>query len=467
MAEGGKILVVDPDRLTGAALMEWFKQTDHRISVVDSGTKAISLIESSDFDVVLSEFCLEGLGGFDLVRQMAQTRPNLPVVVIAGRYDSRTAIEVVKAGAYDFLPKPLEQSEVCRVLEEAIQSSRSAANPVNIGAESASPDDSGSDAMVGRSRAMVEVYKTLGRLSSTPVTVLILGETGTGKELVARALYQYGHRSHRPFITVNCAAIPENLLESELFGHEKGAFTGAVTTRAGKFEQAHNATLFLDEIGDMDLNLQSKLLRVLQEKRFQRVGGSAEISVDVRIIAATHRDLTAMVAEGTFREDLYYRLNVAQIELPPLRERDGDISILARYFLERFCAETSLPNMGITLSALERLEKGFWPGNVRQLQNVIRKAALNARGYSIDEANINHLMKEQNRPVSVSFFEESALILEQHPGDAHSAFLEKFESKFFEAAMNQTDNNLSKAAELLGISRFTLREKLKAYGLRD
>lgn len=467
MSDGGKILIVDPDQKTGEVLKEWFRKTDHRISRVETGTEALALLESSSFDVVLSEFRIEGLGGFDLVREMAKTRPNVPVIIIAARYDSQTAIEVVKAGAYDFLPKPLDKSEVFRAVETAIQSSKSAANHVSVGNEAFDDGAGTTDALMGRSRAMLEVYKALGRLSSTPVTVLIQGETGTGKELVARALFQHGHRSHKPFITVNCAAIPENLLESELFGHEKGAFTGAVTTRVGKFEQAHNATLFLDEIGDMDVNLQSKLLRVLQEKRFQRVGGSTEISVDVRIIAATHRDLEAMVAEKTFREDLYYRLNVARIFLPPLRDREGDVPLLARYFLERFCRESSLPNMGITEAAIDQLKKGTWPGNVRQLQNVIRKAALNARGFSIDEANIGHLMSEQTRPASFAFDDEISKILSQNEGEAHKVFLEKFESRLFEAAMKHTGNNLSKASDLLGISRFTLREKLKAYGLRD
>ncbi len=464
MKEGGKILVVDPDRFTGETLKDWFKNTGHRFLFVDTGKKALELIESTEFEVVLSEFNLPGLSGFDLVRQVALNRPHLPVVIITAKYDSRTAIEVVRAGAYDFLTKPLEKTEVHRTLEEAIQSSRSAANLVTIGSEKGLGDSfHTADSLMGESRAMMDVYKALGRLSATPVTVLIEGETGTGKELIARALFQYGHRSHRPFITVNCAAIPENLLESELFGHEKGAFTGAVTTRVGKFEQAHNATLFLDEIGDMDLSLQAKMLRVLQEKRFYRVGGTTEILVDVRIIAATHRDLQSMVAAGTFREDLYYRLNVAQIFLPPLRERIGDIPILARYFLERYSRETGFPMVGISESALKKLEEGSWPGNVRQLQNVIRKAILNARGYSIDEANIELLMRDQSRPVESSFDEALKSIFTNHPGDAHRAFLEKYESQLFKAAMKLTGNNLSKASELLGLSRFTLREKLKTY----
>lgn len=467
MANGAKILVVDHNPKTCEQLKAWFKNSDHRIFAVETGPEAIELIESSDFDVVLSEFRLQGLGGYDLVKQTKAIQANLPVVIIAEKYDSRTAIEVVKAGAFDFLPKPLDETEVHRALDDAIESSRSSAKTIQIG--STPSTDEPVDSLVGQSRAMLSVYKALGRLSAMPVTVLIQGETGTGKELVARALYQHGHRSHKPFITINCAAIPENLLESELFGHEKGAFTGAVTTRVGKFEQAHNATLFLDEIGDMDLALQAKLLRILQEKRFQRVGGSEEIAVDVRIIAATHRDLQQMVHDKTFREDLYYRLNVAQISLPPLREREGDLPILSQYFLERFCIESSLPPIGISQSALARLEQGTWPGNVRQLQNVIRKAALNARGYPIDEANIRSLMEEQSSvavgPESLS--ETMSELIQNSKGNAHKVFLERFEAELFAETLKFTKGNLSKAAEWLGISRFTLREKLKQYGLRE
>ena len=467
MAHNSHILVVDPDRAVGGILKEWFQHLDYKFSFVESGDKAVDLIETIDFDVVLTENRIPAMSGIDLVKETARKRPGLPVVIIAGKYDSRTAIEVVKAGAFEFLPKPLEQGEALRAVEEAIQASRNAARPVRIG--TGSPEEMSTrpvETLVGNSRTMLQVYKDLGRLSATPITVLIHGETGTGKELVARALYQHGHRSHRPFITVNCAAIPENLLESELFGHEKGAFTGAYTTRVGKFEQAHNATLFLDEIGDLDLSLQSKLLRVLQEKRFHRVGGADEILVDVRMIAATHRDLPTMIAEGTFREDLYYRLNVASIVLPPLREREGDIPLLARYFLKSFCRESGLPEAGMTLAAEERLKTGYWPGNVRQLQNVIRKAALNARGYSIDEGNVTALMKDQ---ISLSaarteILDEMREILSESEGDAHRAFLESFEARFLSEAMNSTGGNLSKAAQMLGISRYTLREKLKKYG---
>lgn len=323
--------------------------------------------------------------------------------------------------------------------------------------------------LVGVSDAMNQLRATIDLIAQSDATALVRGESGVGKELVARAVHYRSKRSDGPLVCMNCAALSETLLESELFGHEKGAFTGAVTTRVGKFEQAHNATLFLDEIGDMDLALQAKLLRILQEKRFQRVGGSEEITVDVRIIAATHRDLKQMVSEKTFREDLYYRLNVAQLCLPPLRDRKGDIAILSQYFLERFCAESDLAFSGISVAALDRLERGLWPGNVRQLQNVIRKAALNARGYPIDEANVRSLMEEQNSVGKESGNSKDIIaeLISENKGSAHKAFLEKFEAILFSETLKQTDGNLSKAAENLGISRFTLREKLKQYGLRS
>ncbi|MEO0415256.1 MAG: sigma-54 dependent transcriptional regulator, partial [Verrucomicrobiota bacterium] len=277
-----------------------------------------------------------------------------------------------------------------------------------------------------------------------------------------------------PLITLNCAAIPDNLLESELFGHEKGAFTGATHTRVGKFEQAHDATLFLDEIGDLDLPLQSKLLRVLQEKRFQRVGGSAEINVDVRIIAATHRDLESMVREGTFREDLFYRLNVGRIELPPLRERQGDIETLTQYFIQRFAHDMDADAIGITADAIERLDEYAWPGNVRQLQNVVRKAALSARGYAIDGALIKSLLDREATPNDPKQSENSSESLRaiaeeclQSAGDAHAEFLAKVEPTLLEIALDQTQGNLSKMSRNLGLSRLTIREKLRQYGLRD
>ncbi|MEO0416757.1 MAG: sigma-54 dependent transcriptional regulator, partial [Verrucomicrobiota bacterium] len=434
-----------------------FENSDTRILSVADGDQGRECIESEEFDAVIAEFRLEGMGGLPLVKETKSIRPNLPVIIVAGTFDSRTAIEVVKAGAFDFLPKPLDTSDLRRSITDAVECSRRSKEAVVIDPTPAQADTNG--VLIGKSRSMLRVYTDLGRLSPTPVTVLITGETGTGKELIATALYQHGHRSHKPLITLNCAAIPENLLESELFGHEKGAFTGATHTRVGKFEQAHDATLFLDEIGDLDLSLQSKLLRVLQEKRFQRVGGSSEISVDVRIIAATHRDLKAMVEEGTFREDLFYRLNVGRIELPALRERKGDVKLLVQYFLQRFTSEFDVEAIGVTPEALDLLEEYQWPGNVRQLQNIIRKAALSARGYGIDAALVKSLLDREAQPGDTSSSHESlalsSLIKESldQAGDAHAEFIQRIEPIFLKQALTSSKGNLSEMSRVLGLSR--------------
>ncbi|MBP6785214.1 MAG: sigma-54-dependent Fis family transcriptional regulator, partial [Verrucomicrobiales bacterium] len=353
---------------------EAFRDSDTRfVSVPDTESGKSEMMHRS-FDVILCNLSGGAFKGFEFLKDVHRSHPRIPIIGVAATSDTRSAIEAVKAGAFDFLSKPLAQAEVRRALREAIDCSRKGSEPVTIDPKNEFEEET--DTLVGNSRAMLDVYKALGRLSPTPVTVLIRGETGTGKELVARALFQHGHRAHRPFITVNCAAIPDNLLESELFGHEKGSFTGAIATRIGKFEQANNATLFLDEIGDLNHALQAKLLRVLQEKRFQRVGGSSEITVDTRIIAATHRPIERMIAEGEFREDLFYRLNVATIKLPPLRDRTGDIPLLVTFFLKRFSRELGLPLVTMSRGALACLESSRLPGNVRQLQNLVRKALL-------------------------------------------------------------------------------------------
>jgi len=473
MANRFRVLIVDPDGSTGEELCRHFREHDYRFTSVATPEEAREALHEQEFDAVLADSQADESGGLALLRELRGARPHLPVILIAENYESRTAIEAVKAGAFDFLPKPWEEEEIFSCLGEAVRCARSMVEPVAI--DPLDRGEPGSLSLVGTSRPMLDVYKALGRLSPTPVTVLIRGETGTGKELVARALYQHGHRAHKPFITVNCAAIPKNLIESELFGHEKGAFTGATHTRLGRFEQANGATLFLDEIGDLDLTLQAKLLRVLQEKRFQRVGGSEEILVDVRIIAATHQPIERMIDEGTFREDLFYRLNVATIALPPLREREGDMPLLVGHFVRRSAEEFLLPPVAVTPDALALLEKAPLPGNVRELQNIVRKAVLAARGFRIDAAIIREILGSENRtgsppPVSNGWDALCREIVDQHlddPGEgAHPAFLETTEPILFSAAMEACEGNLSRAATVLGISRITLREKLKRYDLR-
>lgn len=469
-------MIADPDSASIDRISAAFSRDDCYLVACGTAEEALELGRTESFDAVV---CDGSLGGprTPLVSQLRKIRPRLPVIATSGDSGSSAAIESIKAGAYDFLPKPVETDELRRIVSEAIAASRRMSKEVAIG-NAPAPDGAPGDALIGRGRAMLEVYKSLGRLTAAPITVLIRGETGTGKELIARALYQHGHRAHQPFITVNCAAIPENLLESELFGHEKGAFTGAVATRIGKFEQAHNATLFLDEIGDLDLPLQAKLLRVLQERRIQRVGGRADIPVDARIIAATHRNLERMIAAGEFREDLFYRLNVASISLPPLRDRPEDIPRLVDYFLQRHGRELEVARPAITTRALRYLEEQPWPGNVRQLQNVIRKALLHARGYAIDAPELQQILRETEQ-LSVNFDPEghvesldvlsTGIIERARRGEiaaAYPAMMETVERSLLGEALRLSAGNQAQAARWLGISRFTLRQKIKQLGLR-
>lgn len=469
------VLLVDGDPETLRVARAAFADADLRLVAVPDPDAAATERMHREFDAIVCDLSDAGFDGFDWLKTLRREGGAVPFIGVAAAKGGRSAIEAVKAGAFDFLAKPLDPSELRRAVGEAVACSRKGSEPVAIDPRDELAEDL--DSLVGNSRAMLDVYKALGRLSPTPVTVLIRGETGTGKELVARALYQHGHRAHRPFVTVNCAAIPENLLESELFGHERGAFTGATSTRIGKFEQAHQATLFLDEIGDLDHALQAKLLRVLQEKRFQRVGGSGEIAVDVRIIAATHRPLERMIAEGRFREDLFYRLNVATLKLPPLRDRSGDIPLLAGFFLRRLARELGVPPVSMAQGALSCLESARLPGNVRQLQNLVRKALLRSRGYPIDRALVEELLRETEGRDSdeapgakgeASLLEWCGRLLdeaEDGEGAAHRRALEAVETVLIGEALRRSGGNVSRTAAWLGLSRLTVREKAKRLGL--
>ena len=472
MSDPMHILMIDSDNRAVETARKALED-DEIIIVTIKNIQAINEeLTGMSFATVVCDF--GSSGKFDLkgLERVRRRFPHTPLIATTASYDSSTAIEAVKGGAFDFLPKPYETGEFRKAINEALECSKKTNEPVYIDPRNEFDDDS--DTLVGNSRAMLDVYKILGRLSPTPVTVLIRGETGTGKELVARALYQHGHRAHRPLITVNCAAIPDNLLESELFGHEKGSFTGATSTRIGKFEQANNATLFLDEIGDLDHSLQAKLLRVLQEKRFQRVGGNNEISVDVRIIAATHRPIERMITEGEFREDLFYRLNVATIKLPPLRDRVGDIPLLCNFFSRRFSKELGFSPVPFTKRAISRLESATLPGNVRQLQNIVRKALLRSRGYSIDDELIESLLDEteppENRTTSGESIEDWCRQLVAQAADdkidgIHEIAVERVEAALIEEALKKSNGDISQASKWLGLSRLTLREKGKKFGI--
>jgi DNA-binding NtrC family response regulator len=380
---------------------------------------------------------------------------------------TETAIEATQLGVYEYLIKPFEMQELLSLVEQAVVASRLMSDPVQFGEAGQARD-----AIIGNGRAMQSIYKEIGRIAAKPVSVLIRGETGTGKELIARAIYQHSDRVNAPFIAINCAAIPETLLESELFGHERGAFTGAQSRRIGRFEQADHGTIFLDEIGDMTMGTQVKLMRVLQEKNLQRLGGEELIPVDMRIITATHRDLETAIKQNQFREDLFFRIGVVIINLPPLRERKEDIPDLIRFFLRKYAAEFSVENSSIHADAMEFLQTKPWPGNVRELENVSRKMLLLARDYTISIEHARAAMAGTNPPASsvdksLQAYADEILAAAQYGElpDAHARFHETAERALVGRAIELAKGNQAKAARWLGISRLTLREKLIQFGL--
>jgi DNA-binding NtrC family response regulator len=403
-----------------------------------------------------------------LVEQLHAAKPKLPIIMMTAFGTTETAIEATKLGAYDYLLKPLDMGELLDLLAKAVASGRFMSEPLKLGNA-----DSNQSAIIGNSRAMQSIYKEIGRVAATTVTVLIRGETGTGKELVARAIYQHGNRNDKPFVAVNCAAIPETLLESELFGHERGAYTGAHARRVGRFEQANLGTIFLDEIGDLSLSTQVKLLRVLQEKYIQRVGGNEKIPVDVRVLTATHRDLESAIRERQFREDLFYRLSGVTITLPPLSQRPDDIPDLVKYFLQRSAAELGNDSPSIQPDAIAFLQTQTWPGNVRELENVVRQACLLARGYSISLEHVQQAEAKSRKPLAVEdqtiagYFND--LLDRAQRGEAeavHARMFVDMERELFTRAIQLAKGNQAKAARWLGVTRTTMREKLVHFGLR-
>src|SRR5580765_3685500 len=397
MSELGKILLIEDDPGIIMTLRRVLAEEGYSVQVEKRGDTGLAAAQNDSFDLVITDMKLPGLNGLDLVSELHAAKPRLPIILMTAHGTTETAIQATKSGAYDYLLKPFEIPEFIELVEKALKSARLMTEPVELGGAG-----DARDALVGNSRGMQSIYKEIGRIASKPVNVLIRGETGTGKELIARAIYQHSDRAKAPFIAINCAAIPETLLESELFGHERGAFTGADSRRIGRFEQAQGGTIFLDEIGDMNLQLQAKLLRVLQEKTIQRVGGKETIPIDVRIIAATHRDLEAAIHERLFREDLFYRLNGMTITLPPLSQRTEDIPDMIRYFLRRYGPEVGVASPSITPEAIAFLQSQPWPGNVRELENVVRKALLFARDYTIGVDHVKEIVTKSRQPVATS-----------------------------------------------------------------
>jgi nitrogen regulation protein NR(I) len=465
-----RICLIDDDASARSALERVLTGEGYDIASYPDGNRGLAAALEEDFDCVLTDLRMPGVSGFELIDKLRDDLPNLPVVLMTAHGTTDTAIEATRRGAFDYILKPFEMEELFPVLVRAAAAGRRGREKVALGAEP--PREI---ALVGQSRAMQAVYKEIGRVAEKPVSILILGETGTGKELVARALWQHGDRKNKAFVAVNCASIPANLLESELFGHERGAFTGAEARRIGRFEQADHGTFFLDEIGDVSLETQAKLLRVLQERVISRVGGRDSIPVDVRVIAATHRDLPALVASGKFREDLWYRLNVVVITLPPLRDRREDIPALVKYFVARHGADLG-GVAAVQPAAIKYLSAQPWPGNVRQLENVVKRMLLGAHGYVITEemARAALFQGPASSPVETSGRSLAVLCAEalarsgREPGfGAIANVFGSVERELLAQAHATTAGNITQMAQLLGWSRLTVREKLKLHGLRS
>ena len=439
----------------------------YEVALAARGDDGLAQAKEQPFDVVITDLKMPGLSGLELVEQLHAAKPKLPIILMTAFGTTETAIEATKLGAYDYLLKPFDMAELLDLVAKSVACNRLMSEPVEMGEAR-----SNQSAIIGNSRAMQAVYKEIGRVAATSVTVLIRGETGTGKELIARAIYQHSSRAAQPFIAVNCAAIPETLLESELFGHDRGAFTGAHARRIGRFEQANQGTLFLDEIGDLSLSTQVKLLRVLQEKYIQRVGGNEKIPVDVRVLAATHRDLETALSENQFREDLFYRLSGVTLALPPLSQRAEDIPDLVKYFMQRSSSEVGVEAPAIQPEAIAFLQNQAWPGNVRELENAVRQALLLARNHPIGLEHAQEAYARTRKSVFVSdqtmagYF--TGLLAKAQRGEAegvHAKMIEEMERELYARAIQLAQGNQAKAARWLGVTRTTMREKLIHFGL--
>jgi nitrogen regulation protein NR(I) len=467
----GTILIIDDDAQLRNSFEKVLSMENHTVRSAATGEAGVESVSEEAPDLVIVDLRLPGMDGLRTFQKIQEMEPKLPVIIMTAYGTTETAIEATKLGAFDYVLKPFDIPDMLAMIQKALAAGRLMRSPVHMDELGQEP---GADVICGRSKAMQEVYKAIGRVAPTDATVLIRGESGTGKELVARAIYQHSARRNRPFLVINCVAIPETLLESELFGYEKGAFTGAVNRRVGKIEQANGGTIFLDEIGDMPFSIQSKILRLLQEKSIERLGGRSPIPVDVRVIAATNRDLEAALADGRFREDLYYRLKVVTLTLPPVRERGGDIPILADYFLKRFMKEMNLNCPGISDAAMAALEKYSWPGNVRELANTIQKALIFSRGAPIGADEIMQVVRgtaAADAPATELDDEQVRhwirSVLQASVGDnVFNDMADRFAKHLISEALNITGGNRSQAARLLGLSRPTLLAKIDKYGIK-
>jgi DNA-binding NtrC family response regulator len=444
-----RILVVEDEEKLRRVIELQLASAGFEVDQAGSAEEGLRLADRAD--LILTDLRLPGMDGLELIRAIRRQNASTPIIVITAFGTVESAVEAMKAGAFDFLPKPFSMDHLMAVVHKALEVRLLRDENRKLREEVVRRYSF--DNIIGRSPAMQEIFATIERVAPTRATVLIAGESGTGKDLIARAIHYHSPRRDRPFVKINCTAIPENLMESELFGYEKGAFTGAVTSKPGRFELADTGTVFLDEIGDVPPNIQVKLLRVLQEREFERLGSNRTRQIDVRVIAATNADLRAALEHGAFREDLYYRLNVVPINVPPLRERKEDIPALVEHFIRKYAAEFSSPVKGISEEALEVLRRYHWPGNVRELENVIERSLVLCSGEILEAADIKLDIASRNSRSSDEPLLPPGMTLEEH------------ERELIRKALEKAKGNKSQAARLLGLSRNALRYRLSQMGL--
>jgi DNA-binding NtrC family response regulator len=460
MPVSANILVIDDDESIRLGCAQALTEEGHRVRTAANGILGLRMAQEESFDVVLLDLRMPGMGGMEVLEKLKEDNPDVVVTLITGLATVESAVEGMRKGAWDYLPKPFTPEMLITLVNRAIEHKRLALE--NVYLRMALKEKSGTDNLVGQSPAMAQVAQIIEKVAPSDATVLLTGETGVGKELAARALHRLSYRRDKPFVTVDCAALVESLFESELFGHVRGAYTGATETTIGKFELAHTGTIFFDEVGNIPLSLQVKLLRVIQEREFMKVGSSRKVKVDVRIIAATNNDLLQDIRNGDFREDLFFRLSVIPIQLPPLRERKEDIRLLAYHFLKKFSARRKRNVTGFSEEMLCALDAYPWPGNVREMENTIERALVMADGPIIEASDLMFYGPTMASP-------ERAPVVPEAPSrddaPAETGQLAKVEMREISTALDKFEGQMARAAEYLGINRKTLREKMRKYGL--
>ena len=450
MRTRGKILLVDDEEIVRQSMRDWLTAAGYEVAAVEDGVAALDLLRNTNFDVLITDLKMPGMDGLELMKRAKRIAPKLETIIITAYGSISSAISAIREGAFDYIEKPFCPERVEILLDKILKQSQ--LQEENIHLRERLEKTFQWRNIVGKSAQMQSVFRLIETIAPTTATVLIEGESGTGKDIIARAIWSASDRANKPFIPIDCASIPESLLASELFGHERGAFTGAVSKKLGKFEYANGGTIFLDEVGNISPGVQHYLLRILQEKEFTRIGGNESISVDVRVIAATNKQLKEEIKAGRFREDLYYRLNVVNIKLPPLRERREDIPLLAKHFLKKYCIEYKKEINSISDHALDYLMAYPFPGNVRELENIIERAVIVCQGETLRAENLPEHITGQQKEIQAA------------TGDRLTT-LEELEKEHIARVLKHTRGNISQAAQILGVQRNTIKNKIKRYGL--